>query len=74
METVQKPKNIPEYKKWLKSVHNVSITRQYQIYYESTADKMLKIFEESSYWQDLTYDLERLDQQFLMDTSYNLLN
>lgn len=68
-----KPKNPEEYKKWLEDKHKVMITDRTKMYYESVANKIYKDFSTSSFWSALPGELEGINQEYLLTTSYNLL-
>jgi len=68
-----KPKNIDEYKKWLKEQHKVEISDWTQTYYESVTSKIKLDFEKSEFWIQLTEDLEEYNDEYLLETGYRLL-
>ena len=45
-----KPKDIKEYKKWLKDNHGVEITSRSQTYYKSVTNNIYSDFKTSSFW------------------------
>jgi len=68
-----KPKNIDEYKKWLKEQHKVEISNRTQTYYESVTSKIKRDLEESNFWIQLTENLREYDGEYLVKTGYHLL-
>ncbi len=68
----QKPQNIEQYKKWLRDKHDVFITDRSRNYYESVSNKICKDFTSSTLWNTLVNGLERIDQQYLLETKYHL--
>ncbi|MBC8469185.1 MAG: hypothetical protein H8D56_06910 [Planctomycetes bacterium] len=68
-----KPKNIDEYKNWLKDKHEVLITNRTKTYYESVANTIVKDFSNSALWNALLNELELINQEYYLKTSYNLL-
>jgi hypothetical protein len=65
VETVpaEKPKDIAEYKKWLRDRHSVDITSLTQSHYETFATLIRAAFENSPFWQDLTPERKLRDFQ-----------
>lgn len=68
----QKPKNIDEYKIWLKNEHEVEITERTKTHYESVAIQIKKNFEESDFWISLTENLREYNDEYLLKTGYQL--
>ncbi len=69
----EKPRNIDEYKDWLKKEHKVEISRKTETYYESVTSKIKLDFEKSSLWIQLTENLREYDGEYYVDTGYHLL-
>lgn len=67
-----KPNNIAEYKKWLKDSHNIEINDRTQTYYESVAHKIRSDFINSLFWQTVVKQLERIAQEYYLETKYYL--
>ena len=71
--TDEKPKNIDEYKKWLKKKHKIEISGKTQKYYESVASRIKQDLEKSDFWIQLTKNLKEYDGEYLATTGYHLL-
>ena len=67
-----KPKDIGGYKTWLKSRHQVEISLRTHTYYDAVASKVAADFKVAPFWQALTSGLERINQQYYLDTNYYL--
>lgn len=67
-----KPKDITEYKTWLKENHGTDINNRSQIYYESVTQKILKDFNNSKLWKSIRDQLEHMDQEYYLNTKYYL--
>ena len=67
-----KPKNIDEYKKWIKEFHGFEISDRTRTYYESASNKMLQDFRGSSLWTTLLNHLSEWDQTYYLETGYYL--
>ena len=68
----KKPKDINEYKKWLKDKHKIEITDQTQRYYESVTNKIKLDFEKSDFWNQLNENLREYNGEYLGRTGYHL--
>ena len=71
--TNKKPKDINEYKKWLKEKHKIEISGKTQKYYESVASRIKFDLEKSDFWIQLTENLREYDGEYLAKTGYHLL-
>ena len=71
--TDEKPKDIAEYKKWLKEKHKIEISGKTQKYYESVASRIKFDLEKSDFWIQLTENLREYDGEYLAKTGYHLL-
>lgn len=71
--TNKKPKDIDEYKKWLKEKHKIEISGKTQKYYESVASRIKQDLEKSDFWIQLTKNLREYDVEYLVKTEYHLL-
>jgi hypothetical protein len=69
----KKPKNIDEYKKWLKEEHGIKILDRTRTYYESVTSKIKMDFEKSDFWVQLTENLREFDSEYRLKTGYPLL-
>lgn len=68
-----KPKNIDEYKKWLKEEHRTEITDSIQTYYDLVTNSIKLDFEKSDLWIHLSENLREYNDKYLMETGYPLL-
>ena len=71
MET-DKPKNIDEYKIWLKNSHHIEVSAHTRNYYDTVASKANNDFRATQFWQTLKSDLEQINQQYYLSTNYYL--
>jgi len=71
--TNKKPKDIYEYKKWLKEKHKIEISGKTQKYYESVTSRIKLDLEKSDFWIQLTENLREYEGDYLAETGYNLL-
>ena len=71
--TNKKPKDINEYKKWLKEKHKIEISDKTQKNYDSVTNRIKIDFEKSDFWNKLTDNLREYDGDYLAKTGYNLL-
>lgn len=69
----EKPKDINEYKKWLREKHEIEISDRTQTYYESVTTGIKLDFEKSDFWIQLTGNLEEYSGEYLVKTGYPLL-
>ena len=69
----KKPQNIDEYKKWLKEKHGFEISDRTQTYYESVTGRIKQNLEKSDFWIQLTENLKKYDEVYLVKTGYSLL-
>ncbi|MBU4374371.1 MAG: hypothetical protein KJ714_08055 [Euryarchaeota archaeon] len=70
---MDKPKNIEEYKKWLKEQHKIEISDRTQTYYNSVTSKIKSDFEKSEFWSQLTKNLKEYNDKYLVKSGYQLL-
>lgn len=70
---MDKPKNIEEYKKWLKEQHKIEISDRTQTYYNSVTSKIKSDFEKSEFWSQLTGNLKEYNDKYLLKSGYQLL-
>ncbi len=68
-----KPKDILQYKQWLKENHQVEITDKIKNNYESATDKMKQQFQKSSFWKQLGENLREYNDEYYLDKEYQLL-
>ena len=66
-----KPTTVEQYKSWLRDRHNVDVRRA-ETHYDSVTRKISADVEASPCWQALIADLARMDQAYLVDTTYKL--
>lgn len=70
---MNKPKNVEEYKRWLKEQHEIDISYKTQVYYESVANKVKLDFEKSEFWYQLTKNLDEYNAEYHVKYKYQLL-
>jgi hypothetical protein len=70
----ERPKNLGEYKTWLKKCHDVEISTRTSTYYDTVVSKAAILFGESPLWQGLKSEIELINQQYYINTTYYLLN
>ncbi len=64
--TTQKPKDIIAYKKWLKEIHNVEISRRTEQYYVSSINRVKNDLENSDYWKELTINFKEYHDGYVV--------
>jgi hypothetical protein len=68
-----RPKDIDEYKKWLKDDLNIDITNKTKVYYELVATKIKAAFEKSAFWVEIDRNLREYDDEYFKESmGYNL--
>jgi len=67
-----KPKDIKEYKKWLKDEHSFDIDSKIETHYTSIANKIIIDFEKSDTWQNLLKRMNEMNNEYLAKTGYQL--
>lgn len=72
LEVVERPENIDEYYRWLKSPIGVDITRATQTHYESVMFKVKSDLERSEFWKSVLEMLRTAGGEYLVSTGYNL--
>ena len=68
-----KPKDIDEYKKWLKEEHNIEISDRTRTHYELVASKIKSDFEKSEFWGQLIGNLQEYDRKYSLERECPLL-
>jgi hypothetical protein len=68
----KRPKDIVEYKKWLKDSHQVEISTRTETYYNAVTSKAAADFRVSNFWQLLLSDLTQINQEYYFSTNYYL--
>lgn len=68
-----KPKNIEEYKTWLKKELGFDITQKFENHYNSIASKVLNDFQQSEAWKNLIDSLAKFSVEYYAKTNYQLL-
>ena len=71
--STEKPQTISEYNKWLRDCHAVRRTSLSQARYESVANSIFQAFVNSTIWNTIINRVEHFEQQYYLDTEYNLL-
>jgi len=70
---MDKPKNIEEYKKWLKDELTITINSKTENHYNSIANKIKTDFLSSKVWNDILIQLSDYNTEYLAKTNYQLL-
>lgn len=65
----RKPKDIPEYIKWLKEELNVTISMRDETHFESVTSKIKSDFEKTDFWKALTLQLNEFDGLYFSKTN-----
>ncbi len=71
--TIAKPKNVDEYRKWLKDFLNITVDKKTENHYDSVANKIKTDFEKSKVWTELISRITDINNEYLTLTSYPLL-
>ena len=69
----KKPKDISEYKKWLKEKYEIEISDRTKRYYDSVTNRIKLDFKKSDCWVQLTGSLSEYSGEYLTKTGYPLL-
>lgn len=69
----KKPKDIDEYREWLREKHEVDISDRVHTRYESVTTIIKVNFEQSDLWKQLTGNLREYNDEYLLETGYPLL-
>ncbi len=69
----RKPKNIDEYKLWLKNEHKIDIDRKIKEHYISVTLRIKQEFEKSKIWNDIINKLSEYSDEYYIKTGYPLL-
>jgi len=69
----EKPKNIGEYRRWLQDKHGVKISSKDEVYYNAVSERIKTDFEGSDFWVRLTGNLHEYNDEYLLNTGYDLL-
>jgi hypothetical protein len=67
------PRNIDEYKKWLRTSQDAEITPRIVSYYNSVTSKIKQDLESSDFWTKLVEELREFDSEYLLKSGYPLL-
>ena len=70
----EKPKNIPEYQKWLFSKFNEKNSHERKRYYESVFLKAEGDFKKSNFWIQLTDNFKKYSDDYSVKTGYTLFS
>jgi hypothetical protein len=68
-----KPKDISEYKEWLKNKSYIESIEKTERHYESVTNSIKQKFEKSDFWKELNKNLIEYDSEYLINTGYHLL-
>lgn len=69
----ERPRDIDEYKEWLRKDLAVEILDRTKTYYESVTSRVKTDFQKSIFWKELTEHLKEYDGEYLVKTGYHLL-
>lgn len=69
----EKPKNIDEYKKWLKEKHGIEISDRAKTHYISVTSRIKQDFENSKFWIYFNENLKVYEHEYLLISGYPLL-
>lgn len=73
MPTLKQPKNIEEYKKWLKEQHNILIDKRLSTYYKKVTTLVKNNLESSDFWLQLINNLKEHHDEYLIKSKGYLL-
>jgi hypothetical protein len=68
----EKPKDIDEYKKWLKTDHKEEISDRTATYYDSVTARIKQIFEKSEFWTSVNSEFGEIDAGYRLKHGYPL--
>ena len=71
--TNKKPKDIGEYKIWLKEKREIEISDKTQKNYDSVTSRIIIDLKKSDYWIQLNENLKEYNGDYLAETGYDLL-
>jgi hypothetical protein len=69
----KKPKDIDEYRQWLRKKHEIDISDRTRTRYEYVTTAIKADLERSDFWTQLTGNLGEFNDEYLLKTGYNLL-
>lgn len=69
---MERPKNIEEYKKWLKNELGFVVNSKTENHYNSIASKIKADFQKSKAWNDILARLNEFNNEYLAKTNYQL--
>lgn len=69
----KKPKDIDEYKEWLRKKHEIDIADRTRTRYQHVTTIIKVDLEKSEFWAQLTENLGEFNAEYLLRTGYNLL-
>ena len=69
---MQKPRNIKEFKNWLKKEHNLNLSNSDKGYYERSIEMACNNFSRTAFWNELTSSLTKFNQEYFVSTGYYL--
>lgn len=69
---LQKPRNIDEYKSWLKDKHGIEISDRVKTRYDAVSNTIKRDYEKSDFWIKIVDSLAEYDQDYRMKKGYNL--
>jgi len=67
-----KPQSIKEYLDWLETARGIVVEKNYQVYYDSVANKVKRDLQASDFWIQLVENLLAFDHEYQIQTGYQL--
>ena len=68
MQTSRPPRNIDEYKKWLKEQHNISLDKKLEKYYDTATIYVKNNFLNSELWKNLIVNLKEFNDEYRIES------
>jgi hypothetical protein len=69
----EKPKNVDEYKRWLKEKHGVEVSSREEAYYKNVTMRIVAELQKSVFWVQLVKSLPEYHDEYQLNTGYPLL-
>jgi len=70
----EKPENIGQYKTWFFKKHKTIISSEIENHYDAVANKIMRDFQNHTFWKDLIKALQEINDEYLLSTGYPLLS
>ncbi len=68
MSTSKPPRNIPEYKKWLKDQHHITLDKRVEKYYDTATTYIKNNFINSELWINLIDNLKEFNDEYRIES------